>query len=266
MPAGLEDNSFWGGREKSFLRWLQAVWAQKPTEGLRWDRRLLFWALYGVVMGTVFDSIHVHTRTAYYGHTPLIPVFDVAWYVPIEFTCAGVLIGMLRPEVDEEFKREMSRLSGKSVLFGLGCFWFAWGFTALCTPFCWGPGGAVLPSAPCTSHPNHMLFFVLSVIAVGTWWAYDKTLESILLASGITAIGVGLEMYLVNWPLPGGRHPTYHYAHADFWGVPCWLPLIYVIAAGSLGNLARFLKYPDVRPNGSREGVSEEPISSQNAA
>lgn len=262
MPAGPEDSHFWGGKETSFLRWLRAVWAQEPTEGLRWDRRLLFWAIYGGTMGTVFDSIHVHTRTAGYGNTPLIPYLDVAWYVPIKFTVASVLIGMLRPELDEEFKREVSRLSGKSVLFGLACFWFAWGFTGLFTPYCWTGGGVGSAVPQCTAHPNYVLFFVLGVIAVGTWWAYDKTLESIGVASTIAAIGVGVEVYLVNFRLPWGELPTYHYAHADFWGVPCWLPLIYVIAAGSLGNLARFLKYPDVRPNGVRARVSEEPASS----
>lgn len=218
-------------------RWLQRVLKGHPGPGLRWDRRLVFFASLGVVMGTVFDALHVWTGTAYYENTFVLPLFHVAWYVPLEFTAAGIVVGMARPELDEEFQRERSALSLRSVLLGLGCFAFAWGGSGAFTPFCWDNTGA----PQCTSHPNAVILVLLGAFAAATWLAFDRTLEGVLVALFTAGIGVGVEASLVKLT------DTYRYTHPDFLGVPMWLPPLYLIACGAIGNLGRFLKYPTVR-------------------
>lgn len=218
-------------------RWIHRVLKGLPGPGLRWDRRVVFFASLGVLMGTVFDAFHVWTGTAWYANTLVLPFFRVAWYVPLEFTAAGIVVGMARPELDEELQRERSGLSLRSVLLGLGCFAFAWGGSGAATPLCWDAAGV----ARCTSHPNAVILALLAVFAAGTWLAFDRTLEGVLVALFTAGIGVGVEASLVKLT------DTYRYTHPDFWGVPMWLPPLYLIACGAIGNLGRFLKYPTVR-------------------
>lgn len=239
MPAEPSGTPFIDEGETSFLRWLRRVRDGEPGRGLRYDRRALFFALLGLVMGTLFDTLHVWTGTAGYCHTLILPFLRVAWYVPIEFTVAGMLVGLARPEIDEEFQRKVSGLSAKSVLLGLGSFAFVWGVSGAFTPLCWDDTGA----PRCTSNPNAVLVGLLVVAAGATWLVFDRTVEGVVMALVMGSIGVLVEAGIVK--LTG----TYHYTHPDFWGVPMWLPFIYTIAGGSIGNLGRFLKSPTGPPH-----------------
>lgn len=196
---------------------------RKPRGGLRADRRLLFFALLGAVMGTALDALHVANETAGYEHVWLFPVLNVAWYVPLEFTVAGMVVGMLRPELDEELQRKRSDLPIAHSLWGLVCLVIAWAGSGLLTR---------------ARVENTLIAGGLAVIAVGAWALLDKTWQGAVAAFITAAIGVGVETGLVLWT------GTYHYTVPDLFGaVPVWLPALYLTACIAVGNLGRFMKY-----------------------
>jgi len=196
---------------------------KKPTDGLRADRRILFFALLGAVMGTCLDALHVLNETALYENVWKIPVLEVAWYVPLEFTAAGVVVGMLRPELDEELRRKRSDLAAVLVLAGFVWLVVAWAGSGLLTR---------------AKVDNALIASLLSVIAVGTWAIFDKSWQGVVSAAITAAIGVGVEAALVSWSR------TYRYTVPDLFGVvPVWLPPLYMIASVAVGNLGRFMKY-----------------------
>lgn len=241
MASDPPEQRFWGGDETSLVRWLRSVWEGRPTEGLAWKRRVALWAFFGFGMGTVFDWIHVITGTASYDPAWRIPFLNVAYYVPFEFTLAGVTVGMVRPELDEELTHTAARLSRNSVLAGLACFCLAWGGSGLFTLFAWSKDGAPQLSLD----PNYVLLALLTVLAGVTWLVFDRTKAGFGVALLVAFIGVGVEVYLVKYSLFGlTKEPTYQYTYPSFLGVPAWLPMLYIIAAGALGNMARFIKYP----------------------
>lgn len=196
---------------------------KKPTRGLRADRRLLFFAALGAIVGTCLDALHVWNKTAGYENVWTFPVLDVAWYVPLEFTAAGIIVGMLRPELDEELQRKRSDLPTAQVISGLVCLVVAWA------------GSGVLTRARID---NTLIAGALTTVAVGAWALLDKTWQGAVAALITAAIGVGVESGLVLWT------GTYHYTVPDLFGaVPVWLPALYLIACVAVGNLGRFMKY-----------------------
>ncbi len=70
------------------------------------------------------------------------------------------------------------------------------------------------------------------------WYWLDRTTEGIVVALFTGGMGVGIELALIH------LSKTYGYTHGDLFGVPSWLPGLYFIAAGSIGNFGRFLKQP----------------------
>ncbi len=217
-----------------YVAWLRRVLAGDKGAGLRWENRFLFFALLGLGMGTFFDAFHVFTSTAGYVHVPRIPLLDVAWYVPFEFTVAGVVVGMVRPVLDQRFDGPKSRLTCWKAVAGMVFFSLAWGGSGLLTPFCWLAADVVNPV--CTADPNVPYLILLLVIGGAAWYAFDRTVEGVLVALFTAGIGVGVELFLIH------VHGSYRYSHGDFHGVPSWLPALYIIAAGSIGNFGRFLK------------------------
>lgn len=219
------------GGDPSFAAWLSRVRSGERGPGLRWDRRVLFFAFVGLVMGTCFDAFHVLTKTATYVDVWKFPYLEVAWYVPLEFTAAGIVVGMVRPVLDARFHGPNGRLVCLAIALGLGCLCIGWGGSGLLTPACWSD------DAPkCWSDPNVPYLGFLLVLGVGGWVAFDRTWEGIVAALITAGIGVSIELALIH--LDG----SYRYLHADFHGVPIWLPALYIIACGSIGNLGRYLK------------------------
>lgn len=172
-------------------------------------------------MGTCLDALHVLNETAIYRNVAKIPVLEVAFYVPFEFMAAGFTVGMLRPELDEELSRQRSDQPLSQVLAGMALLavtWFASG---------WLTRAGV---------PNWEIAAVLTPVAVLCWAAFDRTWQGALAALITAAIGVFVEAGLV-------KSGTYLYLRPDFWGLPLWLPALYMIACVSVGNLGRFMKY-----------------------
>lgn len=222
--------------ETSFRAWLSRTLSGTQGKGLRRDRRLLAFALIGLVMGTFFDAFHVFTGTAEYRRVWKFPALDVAWYVPVEFTIAGIVVGMVRPVLDERFGGPNGRLTCTKAAAGILFLALAWGGSGVLTHLCWPPSSGLDGSPIPLVNPN--LFYLIGLLAVGAaaWYQFDRTFEGIVVAQLTAAIGVSLELYLIH--VDG----SYRYLHADFHGVPSWLPALYVIACGSIGNFGRFLK------------------------
>lgn len=213
--------------ERSLFTWLRQTLEEKPVHGLAWGWRFLLLATLGTVMGTVLDAFHVFNKTAGYQHVALLPVLNVAVYVPFEFATAGVVVGMTRPRFDEELHRTRSDLPLSRVLAGMVTLAVTW----------YGSGALTRLGVP-----NPVIAVVLGALAIACWLWLDRSAQGALAAFITGGIGVAVESALVQ----GG---TYYYVHPDVWGVPCWLPMLYGVAAVAVGNLGRYLKYSwDMRP------------------
>lgn len=203
----------------------------KPVHGLATPWRVLFFALVGTTMGTLLDALHVWTGTAGYSGFPEVPVLRVACYVPVEFAAAGVIVGLLRPELDEELRRARSDLPVWQVVGGMLLLAAVWAGSGLMT----SRGVA-----------NAWITAILLPAGAAGWLAFDRTPQGVIAALLTAAIGVGVESALTYTG-------TYHYTHPDFLGVPMWLPTVYITACGAVGNLGRFLKYSWDHPPEERE-------------
>jgi hypothetical protein len=207
--------------ERSLIAWLLAMVQYKPTHGLATHWRLIFFAILGTVMGTLLDALNVATGTAGYRGVALVPYLGVAWYVPPEFGVAGMVVGMLRPELDEELSRPRSYLPGWKVFAGMVWFAALWASTGLLTS-----GGL----------SNFTMTLLLLPAGFLGWLLFDRTWQGLTTALLTAAVGVGVESALT-------RTGTYYYTRPDFLGVPMWLPAVYVTACGAVGNLGRYMKY-----------------------
>lgn len=213
------------------MAWALAMLQHKPVHGLATHWRLIFFAIVGATMGTLLDAVHVWTGTAGYRGVAMVPVLNVAWYVPPEFAVAGMVVGMLRPELDEELSRPRSDLPGWQVLAGMLFLCAVWGSSGLL-------GRAGLSNTQITA--------ILTPTAAAGWVAFDRTRQGVIAAILTAVVGVGVESALV-------QTGTYYYTRPDFLGVPSWLPSVYLTACGAVGNLGRFLKYSWDRPPGEQD-------------
>lgn len=205
----------------------------KPTYGLATHWRVLFLAVMGAIAGTLLDSLHVHTGTAGYRNVPILPLLRVAWYVPPEFAAAGVVVGMLRPELDEELQRERTSLPTWQIVAGMFFFIGMWASTGVL-------GSRGLSNVTITA--------ILAPLGALGWYVFDGTKQGVIAATITATIGVLVESVLTYTG-------TYYYTRPDFIGVPMWLPVLYVTACGAVGNVGRLLKYAWDLP----ESPSEEP-------
>ncbi|MEZ4312398.1 MAG: hypothetical protein R3F14_30580 [Polyangiaceae bacterium] len=178
-------------------------------------------------MGTLLDALHVFNGVAYYSNWRLIPVLKVATYVPGEFALAGVVVGMLRPELDEELDRPGSRIGLGRVIAGMLALVVVWG------------GSGVLMRLGLS---NAAICGILTPLAGLIWFALDPTRQAAVAAILTAVIGVIVESILV---VTG----TYDYTRPDLFGlVPVWLPSLYLTACIAIGNLGWYLKYSWVKP------------------
>ena len=226
-----------GGEGQSLGDWLRRARLGEPGPGLPFWTRLVFFLFLGLVMGTGLDAFHVFTGTARYCNIPLIPGLNVAIYVPFEFMAAGAVVGTVRPVLDSRFGGPRSRLSLWAAVGGLLFLGAAWAGSGAISCICWA-GGNVPDPPVCTRDPN--MFFLLVLLSAGGafWYWLDRTTEGIVVAFFTGGMGVGIELFLIHVT------KTYRYTYGDLFGVPSWLPALYFIAAGAIGNFGRFLRQP----------------------
>jgi hypothetical protein len=159
------------------------------------------------------DAFHTHSGTLYYPHVWL---FMMDWWVPLLFGVAGVAVGMSHLDLDQRLGKAYPELTWVHVAFGMGSFaviYFISGFLNI---------------------DDTRKTVLLCTLAFLVWYIYDKTYSGFLLALVTAAIGTFVEISLI-------RSHWFFYTNPDFFGVPYWLPALYVAASVAVGNFARKL-------------------------
>ncbi|OGQ04482.1 MAG: hypothetical protein A3F82_03935 [Deltaproteobacteria bacterium RIFCSPLOWO2_12_FULL_44_12] len=172
---------------------------------------LLFFFLLGATVGSLLDGIHTHSGTTFYP-TPLI--WKMAWWVPLLFGSAAAFIGFTHFHLHRFFKtpsvaKRPYRRIGSLAIFIL--VYFISGY---------------LPY----SYPIRSLI-MLALYGV-TWIAWERSWQSIILAFGTAFVGCFVESKMSTLGLFG-------YTRSNFFGIPQWLPILYLHASAAVGQLCR---------------------------
>ncbi|HVB73235.1 MAG TPA: hypothetical protein VNE38_06725 [Ktedonobacteraceae bacterium] len=176
-------------------------------------RTLLWLFLLGATLGTALDAYHVYSHVERYSTPTLI---GVAWWVPLLFGCAAMLIGYSHLLVDPLLYHRRFRPLFSSLL-GLA----------------WLPLAYLI----CASFFDTLTKTALVLLVYFNFWLLAGSDWQNLVFSLITAIsGTLVEMILV-------AAGAFSYVHPDLLGVPYWLPGIYACASLALGDLGRSLTY-----------------------
>ncbi len=164
--------------------------------------------LFGAIVLTLLDSVHVHTSTLAYSR----PVaYGQAWWVPFLFGCAASFGGVA-------YVIGWKRLGGPAKLAPwpkvlLALFAFALMYAA----------SGLLPATATTK------LIVIAIAAFVIWREVDGTRAGAVLVAIGTVVG----------PFAEAINPNFHYLDPDFLRIPVWLPAVYACATPAVGQLAR---------------------------
>lgn len=175
--------------------------------------KILFLFCIGAILGPVSDSFHVMSLTSGY---PFPKYFGLAWWVPILFGGATVVLAISHVGADKLFKRPKKAISWKEVIGGLLCFMFIY----------YASGFLVLPDL--------YRIIVLGFFAFAVWYLFDKSFLGLILAIIVAFFGCLVEILII-----GTGH--FYYNIKDIYGIPYWLPFLYMTASVAVGNLGRKL-------------------------
>ncbi len=177
----------------------------------RWARAAVGMTVLGATLGVLLDGIHTHLGATAYAH----PVFwHMAWWVPPLFASAFA-VGLLRPLLERALGKVAEPPSRGDVLLALSMFVCAYWLTVV--PLPWPAIAAAL----------------LAMFAF-TWWRYDRSPVVLGIAVAAAFGGPTVEALLVSQGL-------FVHHHALAFGVPGWLPFLYLNAAPALCGLAKRL-------------------------
>jgi hypothetical protein len=164
----------------------------------------------GATLGTALDGIHSHFGATSYTH----PVFwRAAWWVPLLFG-AAFTIGMIRPLVDRNRVRPTWGRIGAAFACFIAAYW------ASVLPFGWP-----------------VIVTILFALFLLSWWVNDRAPIQLAIAAAAAIGGSTVESILV------GRGLFVHHQVFAF-GVPAWLPFLYMAASVPLCLLAKRLVAP----------------------
>ena len=158
-------------------------------------------------MGSALDAIHSHFGAISYTHPVMA---KAAWWVPLLFALAYAG-GIARPLL----AREEPRPPAWKVALGMGLFIAAYWLTV-------APGSMRVRCA------------LLGALFVVSWASCDRTLLGLFIAAVAAVLGPAVEIALIHAGV------FVHHEVLAF-GIPAWLPLLYLTAAVGLGGLARWL-------------------------
>lgn len=177
----------------------------------RWIRAAVILFALGATFGVLLDGIHTHFGATSYTR----PVFwRMAWWVPPLFGGAFT-IGLLRPLLERLLGARAPTPPRRVVLAGLAAFTGAYFLTV--APLPW-PAIAAL----------------LTAIYAVAWWSFDRTAIGLGIAVAAAFGGPTVEHLLVD------RGLFVHHQVLAF-GVPGWLPFLYLVAGVALTVLAKHL-------------------------
>ncbi|MFL5347661.1 MAG: hypothetical protein ACJ8AT_22975 [Hyalangium sp.] len=180
------------------------------------ERTTLILAGLGVTLGSALDGIHSHFGALSYT-SPFMA--QEAWWVPPLFAGAYAA-GVLRPLL----AGEEPLLPGWKVALGMGLFITAYWLTV--APWPWLVRSIILAS----------------IFAVG-WWICDRTLLGVGIAVVTAIVGPTVEIILVH-------EGAFVHHEVLVFGIPGWLPFLYLTSAVGLGGLARWLATPTAEESG----------------
>jgi len=178
--------------------------------------KILFIFVIGAVLGPISDLFHVKSLTSGY---PFHKYFGLAWWVPLLFGSATVVVAISHVLADKLFKRQPRELSMRQVVMGLWSFMFIY----------YASGYLMLS--------QYYKIAALGFIAFSIWYIFDKTLLGLILAFLTAIFGCLIEIMII-------QTGHFYYNIKDFFGIPYWLPFLYMTASVVVGNLGRklFLK------------------------
>lgn len=177
----------------------------------RWARGAVVLALLGATLGAALDGLHTHFGKTAYTH-PV--VWLMAWWVPLLFAAAFAL-GLARPLLERILGAEGPMPTRAGVAAAFGAFVAAYVVSVLPLPW------------PAIAGMILVLFAV-------SWWLCDRSPAGLAVALAASLGGPAVESFLV------GRGLFVHHQVLAF-GVPGWLPCLYLVAAVALTTLAKRL-------------------------
>jgi hypothetical protein len=164
--------------------------------------------VFGAVVLTLLDSVHVHTHTLAYAHPA---VYGSALWVPL--------------------------LMGSAAAFGGWAYVLGWARLG---------GPAKLPLRPkvALAVASFALMYAASGLlpATATTKLIVLTVAAVVIHREVDGSRVGAILMIVGaliGPIVEAINPGFHYLEPDFIGVPVWLPALYACATPALGQLSR---------------------------
>jgi hypothetical protein len=178
--------------------------------------------LIGAIICTTGDFVHVITKTDAYpadGPFPFLPFIPVKMpvWVPFLFGFAVVMLGIIQRMFSPAFK---PRLADSPIVAIAAPFIFL--VIYMLTGFIQAGTGGIQD-------------VWLAAVVILFWLIADGTLTGLLLCLVAAVIGTSFEIFLVH------IHGFYYLPeHANFFGVPSWLPWLYMAASASASLFTRF--------------------------
>jgi len=183
-------------------------WRQYPV-------RLVILTIVGAILGSLLDGFHTHSGTTVYTHPWL---FLMAWWTPILFGGANVVMVVTHLELDKRWQRIGPRLSLPQLLM-LTTWFFALYYLS-----------GYLPTN------NRGIALILGCSWALLWIRFDRSWQGIVLALMTGAVGCLVEITLIYLG-------TYHFSRPDRFGIPQWLPALYMLASLCVGSIGRAVIY-----------------------
>jgi hypothetical protein len=166
----------------------------------------------GATLGTLLDALHAYIGVERY---PMPAILGVAWWVPLLFGAAAVVIGYSHPMADAllQHRRPKRRL----VISLSELTWLLLAYLIAASTL---EAGAKLG--------------ILVVIYLNFWLLAGRTWQNLLLGIVTAVTGTLIEMILVT-------AGVFSYIHPDIFGIPYWLPCMYACASLAVGDVGRSL-------------------------
>lgn len=181
--------------------------------------------LLGFLFGPIGDIIHVVTKTTGYPDYYSSYILFIPWWVYPFFGFSGLVISSSFYLLDKKlFQTKNTRPSmSKPFLAMNGPIIFLISYIA----------SGVMTQLQIPSLIINFLFFL---ITLSLWMLLDRTKRTLLMAFVFSAIGILVETTLI-------KNGVFWYNPPDkaLFGVPTWLPWIYMILVISLGNFTLFV-------------------------
>ncbi len=192
--------------------------------------------LLGATLGTLLDALHVYTGVERY---PMPTSLGVAWWVPLLFGVAAIVIGYSHPMVKKR-QQACDRKKVAAIVIGyshpmadallqhrrpkrrlvISLSELTWLLLAYLIAASMLEAGAKVG--------------ILVVIYLNFWLLAGRTWQNLLLGFVTAVTGTLIEMILV-------AAGVFSYIHPDIFGIPYWLPCMYACASLAVGDVGRSL-------------------------